>query len=90
MKRQVIMAWLIIMLAPEVHADDQWYDCKQDDQCIMVIGKCGFTWAANKDFADISRQALAPRVCNALPVFHPPGTTAKCVHGRCTLIPPGK
>ncbi len=86
----VLLLWMPGTFAHE--NKDEWYGCKTGDQCVLVKGKCGVEWAANKKFVELTRKN-PPRPnekCKKPLEEHPADTSVLCVNSQCVLIPPGK
>jgi len=73
--------------AEEIHKE--WYQCQQDDQCIIVEADCGVEWAANKDFIEKTRKEHGSYYCTKPIEEHPTNTVKKCENHRCILSPRG-
>jgi hypothetical protein len=77
---------------PAAAADADWYTCNQNSDCVVVLeGRCGVEWAANKHFEQQSKEA-PPRPdmpCSEPMEWHPANTIAVCKNMKCVLSPPG-
>ena len=71
--------------------NNDWYQCQQDNQCVIIEGRCGVKWTVNQEFADQSRQypPRADEPCLQPLESHPVNTVAKCENGLCVLFPRG-
>jgi hypothetical protein len=68
-------------------ANAEWYECQNDNQCVIVAGSCGVEWAVYKEFVDQSRNN-PPRPdesCTKPREHHPANTVAKCKNNKCAL-----